>query len=69
MPKLKTRKSAAKRYKITGTGKILRRKGGRSHLQECKTPKAKTVRKQYQEIAATDQYKIANMLPYKGKYR
>ncbi|MFH1287814.1 MAG: 50S ribosomal protein L35, partial [bacterium] len=32
MPKLKTKKGAAKRFKITGSGKVLRRKAGRSHI-------------------------------------
>ena len=32
MPKMKTRKSATRRFKITKTGKILRRRGFRSHL-------------------------------------
>jgi large subunit ribosomal protein L35 len=32
LPKAKTRKSAAKRFKITGSGKILHRRAGRSHL-------------------------------------
>lgn len=36
MPKMKTNRSAAKRFKITGTGKIFRRKSYRSHLLESK---------------------------------
>jgi large subunit ribosomal protein L35 len=32
MPKAKTRRSAAKRFKITGTGRIRRRQAGRAHL-------------------------------------
>lgn len=32
MPKMKTRKTAAKRFKVTGTGKILRSNTGRGHL-------------------------------------
>lgn len=32
MPKIKTHKSAAKRFKITGTGKITRRKSGNNHM-------------------------------------
>ena len=64
MPKMKTRKAAAKRYKISGTGKILRRKGNRSHLLEHKSPKSKTVRKKMQEVSKGDAVKIAAMLPY-----
>jgi large subunit ribosomal protein L35 len=36
MPKMKTDRGAAKRFKITGTGKVLRRKANRSHLLEKK---------------------------------
>ncbi|MBS1705125.1 MAG: 50S ribosomal protein L35 [Armatimonadetes bacterium] len=32
MPKIRTNKTAAKRFKITGTGKITRRKSGNSHM-------------------------------------
>jgi large subunit ribosomal protein L35 len=41
MPKLKTRKAAAKRFKVTGTGKIKRRQQNRSHLLEHKSPARK----------------------------
>jgi ribosomal protein L35 len=37
--KLKTRKAAAKRYKITGSGKVLRRHAGKQHLNEKMRPK------------------------------
>lgn len=36
MPKLKTKKGAAKRFKITGSGKVLRRKAGHSHILTTK---------------------------------
>jgi large subunit ribosomal protein L35 len=34
MPKMKTHRGAAKRFKVTGTGRIVRRKANRSHLLE-----------------------------------
>ena len=37
MPKMKTHRGAAKRFKITGTGRILRRKAFRSHILEKKS--------------------------------
>jgi len=37
MPKMKTHKSTAKRFKITGTGKLARLKRGRSHLRRKKS--------------------------------
>ena len=40
MPKLKTRKAAAKRFKATGTGKFMRRRAFRNHLLDHKSPKA-----------------------------
>jgi large subunit ribosomal protein L35 len=67
MPKLKTRKAAAKRYKISGSGKVLRRKANISHLQECKSPKNKTSNKGYTAVDKTDAMKINHMLPYKNK--
>jgi len=36
MPKMKTHKGAAKRYKVTGSGKIRRRQSGRGHLKMAK---------------------------------
>jgi large subunit ribosomal protein L35 len=39
MPKMKTHKGVAKRVKITGTGKVMRRKPGSSHLKSPKTKK------------------------------
>ena len=41
MPKLKTKKGAAKRFKTTATGKILRKKANRSHILTKKTRKRK----------------------------
>lgn len=41
MTKMKTRKSAAKRFKLTGTGKIKRRKAFMSHILTKKSPKRK----------------------------
>ena len=39
--KLKTHKGAKRRFKITGTGKIMRAKGGKSHLRRKKAPRVK----------------------------
>jgi large subunit ribosomal protein L35 len=39
MPKMKTHRGAAKRFKVTGSGKITRRKAFRSHLLEKKSSK------------------------------
>lgn len=41
MPKMKTRRSVAKRFKVTGRGKVKRGKAYASHLMDAKTPKQK----------------------------
>ena len=41
MPKMKTKKSASKRFKKTGSGKIMRFQGGNRHLSSKKSPKRK----------------------------
>ena len=41
MPKMKTHRGAAKRYKVTGSGKLVRRKINRGHLLTKKTSKRK----------------------------
>jgi large subunit ribosomal protein L35 len=63
MPKLKTHKGAKSRFKITGTGKIMRVKGPKSHLR---THKAKRVRRQFDEMIelnAADRKRIARLIP------
>ena len=39
--KLKTHKATAKRFRVTGTGKVMRTKGGKSHLRRKKAKRAK----------------------------
>ncbi len=41
MPKMKTKKSAAKRFRVTGSGKVTYNKSGNRHLSTKKSPKRK----------------------------
>ena len=41
MPKLKTKRAAAKRFRLTGRGKVRRKQAGKSHLLTKKTSKRK----------------------------
>ena len=50
MPKMKTHRSAAKRYKVTATGKIQRRQAGKGHLLAHKSPARKTRKKGLVEV-------------------
>ena len=64
MPKLKTHRGAAKRFKKTGTGKITRRHAMARHILTSKTRSRK--RKLGHSVIAdeTDQHKLHVMLPY-----
>ena len=60
----KTRKSVSKRFKITGTGKILRRKQGRRHLLVNKSAKRKRHLAKAGLVAAVDVPRIMACLPF-----
>ncbi|MGC8875080.1 MAG: 50S ribosomal protein L35 [Chloroflexia bacterium] len=62
--KLKTRKIAQKRFKITGTGKILRMKGLRSHLRRKKPARVRRLFDQMLSVAPSDRKRVRRMLPY-----
>ena len=62
MPKMKTHRGAAKRFKITGTGKLRRLKANRNHILE-KKPSKRTRRLAGQvEVAKGDRDRISRML-------
>jgi large subunit ribosomal protein L35 len=64
MPKIKTHKGAQRRFHITGSGKIMRTKGGKSHLR---LKKPKRVKRLYDETVAVSPYdkaRIKRLLPY-----
>ena len=65
MPKMKTHRSSAKRYKVTATGKIQRRHAGIGHLLQHKSGSRK--RKIFGDVAISDsQVKLVSYeLPYK----
>ena len=64
MPKLKTRKAAAKRFRASGSGKILRRKAFRSHLLEHKSASRKRSLAGMAVVDDRDDANIRLMLPY-----
>jgi large subunit ribosomal protein L35 len=64
MPKIKTHKGAKSRFHITGSGKIMRVKGPKSHLR---TKKAKRVRRQFDEMIPlhpADRKRISRLIPH-----
>jgi len=64
MPKLKTRKAAAKRFRATGSGKIRRRKAFKSHMLEHKTSTRKRRISQLSLVSEEDAGNVRLMLPY-----
>jgi len=65
MPKLKTHRGAAKRFKKTATGKFVRAKAFRRHILTSKTTASKREKRGTVEVDPGDAYKIKLMLPYK----
>lgn len=67
--KLKTHKATAKRFKVTGSGKIVRTKGPKSHLRRKKSDRAKRSLDQMVEVQGEKQRKrITRLAPYMKKY-
>lgn len=64
MPKMKTHKAGAKRYKVTANGKILRRQAGRKHLLGHKAAARKNRLSGTTEVFDGNLEKIKHELPY-----
>ena len=62
MPKMKTHRGAAKRFKITGSGKIKKSKAYKSHLLESKTSKRKRGLRKAEIISPGDERRVKRML-------
>ena len=62
MPKMKTHRGAAKRYQVTGTGKIRRRKAFRAHLLEKKPTKRTRRLAGYATLAGGDKKRAERLL-------
>lgn len=64
MPKLKTKRSAAKRFKVTGTGKLMKMKANKNHILNKKTTKRKRRLRKAVEVDQTNVKMMKHMLPY-----
>ncbi len=68
--KLKTHKATAKRFRVTGTGKVMRTKGGKSHLRRRSSSRVKRQFDKSIEVTSTaDAKKVKRLAPYLGKYK
>lgn len=64
MPKIKTHKGAAKRFKITGSGKIMQTKGLKSHLRRKKPARTKRLYDEMLPVSKANVKKVKRLLPY-----
>ena len=64
MPKLKTHKGAKKRFKVTGSGKLVRMKGMSSHLRRKKPKKVKRLYTAKLPVSEADAPRLKRLLPY-----
>lgn len=64
MPKMKTRKTAAKRFTVTATGKIMRRNTGKGHLMMKKSGSRKRRLSLESTVAGGEKQKVHRMVPY-----
>ena len=62
MPKMKTHKGAKKRFKTTGTGKVMRRQAKKNHILEKKSPKMKRQARGEMELSSADAPNINRLL-------
>ena len=65
MPKIKTNRAAAKRFKKTGTGKLVRNKAYKSHILTKKSTKRLRGLRQTGYIAECEAKKVRELIPYK----
>lgn len=64
MPKMKTHKGAQKRFDITGTGKIRRAKGLKSHLRRNRAMRNKRMYDRMLVLSPADRKRVQRLLPY-----
>lgn len=64
MPKMKTSRAAAKRFKVTGSGKLKRNKAYKRHILTKKTTKRKRALRQAAMVDCTNVKNMKKILPY-----
>lgn len=62
MPKMKTHRAAAKRFRSTSGGKLVRRRAFKSHILEKKSPKRKRAFRKNAPVSAADRREVAQLL-------
>ncbi|MGD2065219.1 MAG: 50S ribosomal protein L35 [Dehalococcoidia bacterium] len=65
MPKLKTHKGAESRFHVTGGGKLMRTKCGKSHFRRKKPQRTKRLYDETIPVSSADKKRVRRLLPYK----
>jgi large subunit ribosomal protein L35 len=61
---IKTKKSVAKRFKITAKGKVLRANAGKRHLAQTKSPKRRRNLRSTTVVHKTDEHRVKQAMPF-----
>ncbi len=64
MPKMKTHRGAAKRFKKTGSGKFMKNKAFKSHILEKKSAKRKRKLRKNELVPQAEEKRLRKLLPY-----
>jgi len=64
MPKLKTHKGSAKRFKVSASGRVFAQKSNRRHNLEKKSPNRKRHLRKATELSDADSRRVHKLLPY-----
>ena len=64
MPKLKTHKATARRFQVSGSGKILRTRQGKSHLRRNRSARAKRDYDEMFVVAKADAKRVRKLMPF-----
>ncbi|MFN2290110.1 MAG: 50S ribosomal protein L35 [Anaerolineae bacterium] len=67
MPKMKTHKATAKRFKVTGKGKLRRLRTGRSHLRRRKSKRVRRSFDKYEKVDPVDRKRVRRLLGLKRR--
>ena len=65
MPKIKTKRGAAKRFRITGSGKVARRKAFSSHILTKKSSRRKRTLRKSTLVDSSNLKQVARLMPYR----
>lgn len=68
--KLKTHKATVKRFRVTGTGKVMRTKGGKSHFRRRRSGRVKRSLDKMQQVStSTTARRVKTLAPYLGRFK